>query len=454
MNPSQMRRLPPRLRTIPSEPFDPNIPHVLSYYPSRSLLNITTTSRDLYRGHFHRNKIVLSPKLASMSMAPGPVSDSPSAVAGHSHSSAFPSHHVHAAPSDSHSEVDPPLYTKHHHHYHPAQPEGTRTGTVQDAPNEESSPPVTGIEKPSPTPSRRVNFVHNYEAEEAPATDTPAHHPVHELVHSVVDPPTRTFLPQPLGLRRGLQVPSRWGVITWGFKLPPLLKSAGVTKIQWKLFTHELKSHARMSGKQFATYVAVNIAYGVLFNFVTTPFIAAVPSTILGYKWQKKTEHENFQAAQNAGVLDMFVQRWNKIYFEQLGLHVAVALPEMGRMNDMDVSSTKLFKYQQKVGSDSTMAGTASRHSFPKEARYQMREGHQRVKAAHKARIIVMPLEHFPAYSRQQSGQGSGLVVIQENPFRDPDRTAKAMVESPALAPVQVEAYERGPNRHGVVWAD
>lgn len=392
--------------------------------------------------------------LASMSMAPGGVRDVSAVGEEHSHHDAF-SHPIPAARPDPLREDDPPLYTKHHHHYHPIQTEGASTYRAEETPREKSSSAVTGIEKPPSTPTRRVNFAHDLEAEEIPTTGAPSHHAVHELVHSVVEPPTRTFLPQPLGLKRGLQVPSRWGVITWGFKLPPLLASAGVTKVQWKLFTHELKSHARMSGKQIATFVAVNVAYGVLFNFVTTPFIAAIPSTFLGYQWQKKTEHENFEAAQSTGILDMFMQRWNQNYFESLGLHVTVALPDMGRMEDMDVSSTKLFKYQQKVGSASIMAGTASTHTFPKEFRYQRREGHQRVKAAQKARIIVMPLEQFRNGLEQGQGQGqeSGLVAIEGSPFSDLNRIGEGIVNSPALRPVQMEQmgyrYRRGRWRRG-----
>lgn len=384
-------------------------------------------------------------------MAPGGFSDVSAIGEGHSHYDAL-SHPIHGAPSGSLREADPPLYTKHHHHYHPLQTEGVITVTAEDTPKEKSSSAVKGIEKPPPTPARRVNFAHDLEVEEPSTTDAPGHHTVHELGHSVIDPPTRTFVPQPLGLRRGLQVPTRWGVITWGFKIPPLLASAGVTKVQWKLFTHELKSHAKMSGKQIATLVAVNIAYGVLFNFVTTPLIAAIPSTVLSYQWQKKTEHQNFQAAQSTGVLDMFMQRWNKNYFESLGLHVAIALPDMGRMEDMDVSSTKLFKYQQKVGSASTTAGVASTHTFPKEFRYQRREGHQRVKAAQKARIIVMPLEHFRDRLGQGQGQESGLVITQEDPFSDRSQGEETIVNSPALPPVHMEQlgyrYRQGRWRH------
>lgn len=384
-----------------------------------------------------------------MSMAPGGTSDVSAASAGasfhtglfsshdHTHSHGFLSHDAHATPAGSLSEPDPPLYTKHHHHYHQVQPEDIITGTAEEAPKEKLS--RTSMEKTPPTTVPRAGFLRHY-LEEGSNTETSTH----RLGHDLVDPPTRSFVPQPFGLRRGLQVPSRWGVISFGFKLPLLLANAGVTKIQWKLFTHELKSHARLSGKQIVTLVGVNIAYNVLFHFVAGPVLGTIPPGILTYKWQKKTEYENFTAAQNAGVVDMLVWRWNQSYFEPLGLHVAVALPEMGKMDNMDVSSTKLFRYQQKVGSASPMPGTASKYSFPKEVRYQRREGYQRVKAARKARIIVVPLEHFQAQNGQ--GQESGLVTVEEDPL------GEAILKSPALLPAQIHAYKNEPDRHRVRW--
>ncbi len=390
-------------------------------------------------------------------MAPGGSNDVSSIGEGHSHYDIFPpnihasSPNVHPTPSSSLRDADLPLYTKHHHHYHPVQSEGVSTSAAEDTPKEKSSSAAMNVEKPHPTPAHGVDFAHGLEAEENALVIAPSHHAIQDLVRSVVDPPSRTLLSQPSGLRRGLQIPSRRGVITWGFKIPPLLASAGVTKIQWKLFTHEVKSQARLSGKQVATFVAVSVACGVLCSFVTTPFAAAVPCTFLGYQWQKKTEHENMEAAQNTGVLDMLMQRWNQNYFEPLGLHVAVALPQMGKMEDMDVSSTKLFRYQQKVGSSSATAGTASTHTFPKEFKYQRREGHQRVKAANKARIIVMPLEDF----RNGVGQAqeSGLVNTQGNPFSDPIRSGETIANTPAISPFRMEQlgyrYRRGRWRHG-----
>lgn len=70
------------------------------------------------------------------------------------------------------------------------------------------------------------------------------------------------------GPMRGLQVPSRTSIITWGFKLPPILVEQGVTKAHWKMFTTELKSFAAMSKTQWST---VFVAGAVVSAFVAVP---------------------------------------------------------------------------------------------------------------------------------------------------------------------------------------
>lgn len=68
-------------------------------------------------------------------------------------------------------------------------------------------------------------------------------------------------------------------------------------------------------------------------------------------------------------------------------------MPGCGKMEDMDVSSTKLFKYQEKKGVSSLTPGMATSRSDKKEQKYQIKEGRYRVKAARKGRIIVVRLE-------------------------------------------------------------
>lgn len=112
---------------------------------------------------------------------------------------------------------------------------------------------------------------------------------------------------------------------------------------------------------------------------------------MLNYKMQKHREHRNLFGAHCAGLLEPFLARWNNDYFGPLGLHIRIDPPGVGRMENMDVASTQHFRLLQKMGKSSTAPGTASGREKRKERRYQLREGHQRVKAARKCRIVVMP---------------------------------------------------------------
>lgn len=60
------------------------------------------------------------------------------------------------------------------------------------------------------------------------------------------------------GLRRGLQIPSRVGLITWGFGFPKVLDEHGVSKPHWKRFKHELKTFAKMNFRQWVTVLAAS----------------------------------------------------------------------------------------------------------------------------------------------------------------------------------------------------
>lgn len=75
--------------------------------------------------------------------------------------------------------------------------------------------------------------------------------------------------PRPAGLKRGLQIPSRVGRITWGFSFPYLLVEHGVTKEQWRFFAHELKNFARMTFSQRLSAAAWEVFVG----YFTTPVV-------------------------------------------------------------------------------------------------------------------------------------------------------------------------------------
>lgn len=122
---------------------------------------------------------------------------------------------------------------------------------------------------------------------------------------------------------------------------------------------------------------------------------------------RKHREHRNFDLAYRGGILKSFEERWNDAYFHPLGLHVRVVPPGIGQMDGMDVASSKLYKYQQKMGTSSPVPGVASNGGDKKEYRYQFKEGRHRMKVTGKGRIIVMPYKAVNAMPVQPRITGS-----------------------------------------------
>lgn len=213
--------------------------------------------------------------------------------------------------------------------------------------------------------------------------------PVNMMPDDRVSPPP-TLPARPSGLRRGLQIPSRVGVITWGFSLPKVLAEQGVNKPQWTMFSHELQAFAWMSKSQWVTVIACHVGIG----------------HIMGYKLQKHTERENFLLAYQGGFIKAIEDRWNSDYFHPLGLQVRVEPSGMGMTDGMDVTSTKLFRYQQKMGISSPAPGVVSAEADKKEYKYQSQEGRYRVKAVRKTRIVVLPFSMVRPVSSQRETTG------------------------------------------------
>ena len=71
---------------------------------------------------------------------------------------------------------------------------------------------------------------------------------------------------RPPGLRRGLQIPSRISLISWGFSFPKILLEHGVSKPHWRQFKHELKKFAHMSFGQWAQVLVTSHVVGTVFG--------------------------------------------------------------------------------------------------------------------------------------------------------------------------------------------
>ena len=118
---------------------------------------------------------------------------------------------------------------------------------------------------------------------------------------------------------------------------------------------------------------------------------------LAGYEAQKVHEQANFTTSKQSGTMDRWLEKWNENYFQPLGLYVLIDEPQVGGSIQMDVASTKLYKYQQRRGITSAFAGAASDNADRKECKYQRREGRQRMKATMKARIVILPFDMVKA---------------------------------------------------------
>ncbi len=197
-------------------------------------------------------------------------------------------------------------------------------------------------------------------------------------------------------LRRGLQIPTRTSYITSGFRLPSVLCDAGVDRARWRAFTMEVKGCGSMSKSQWASVMGCSYGVGLLANFFLFPYGQLVVAPVYAYKRQRDKESENFNVSFASGGLQLVAEKWNRILFEPLGLQIRIEPPNYfgaRDMSTMDVSSTKLFRHQEKKGVYSSSTGALSMSADKKEVRYAGKEGKYRTKAARKGRILVFSIQ-------------------------------------------------------------
>ena len=197
-------------------------------------------------------------------------------------------------------------------------------------------------------------------------------------------------------LKRGLQIPTRFSFITSGFRLPPTLCDAGVDRARWKAFTREVQGCGSLSKSQWASVVGITYGVGLFANLFIAPWGQLVVAPVFAYKRQRDKERENFSVAFASGGLQLVAENWNRILFEPLGLRVYIEPPKYcgdRKMDTMDVSSTKLFRHQEKKGVYSSSTGALSKSADKKEVRYASKEGKYRTKAARKGRILIFSIQ-------------------------------------------------------------
>ena len=221
-------------------------------------------------------------------------------------------------------------------------------------------------------------------------------HPDAQSIHAKPEVPHNPRPPKAV-LKRGLQIPTRISYITSGFRLPPTLCDAGVDRARWKAFTREVKACGSMSKTQWASVIGCSFALGLLVDFCILPGAGQlVVAPLHGHKKRKTHERENFKDVFDTGGLQMVAEKWNRDLFEPLGLQVRIEPPNYFRARDMttmDISSTKLFKYQEKKGVYPSSTGEISKSADKKEVTYARKEVKYRTKAARKGRILISPIQ-------------------------------------------------------------
>lgn len=74
--------------------------------------------------------------------------------------------------------------------------------------------------------------------------------------------------PRPCNFERGLQIPSRVSLITWGFSFPEILAEQGINKEQWRSFKHELESFARLGIFDIITMIGTQMIVSHFFGVI------------------------------------------------------------------------------------------------------------------------------------------------------------------------------------------
>ena len=218
---------------------------------------------------------------------------------------------------------------------------------------------------------------------------------------------------------RGLQIPSRFQTIALGFRFPPILNDAGISKNEFRTFTKELKGLVALSKTQWLHCACCTYCVGVWclpFAMLLGP-VGLAPASAFGYKMAQRKRRRNLAAAQDSGQVEQVVIRWNKTFFKKRGLVCRVDLPSQADdMVDMDIAGSRLYKYQTKSGDVSTVPGTANsanpgdRRKQKKLRKLERKDSRFRQKSAQRMRIILAPINgpHDMSHRCDALTQGNG----------------------------------------------
>ena len=141
-----------------------------------------------------------------------------------------------------------------------------------------SEPPPYARNAPPDDPFRDDANSNGMQKGSKPATTTDAEPALPKTAMLIEAPPAVPTdmvlgegLPPPLPyqrcrLSRGLQIPSRVSLITWGFSFPKILPEQGVSREQWQLFKHELERFAYLTMSQLLPLIGYGYLFGHFFG--------------------------------------------------------------------------------------------------------------------------------------------------------------------------------------------
>ncbi|EKV06665.1 hypothetical protein PDIG_68610 [Penicillium digitatum PHI26] len=180
-------------------------------------------------------------------------------------------------------------------------------------------------------------------------------------------------------LSRGLQVPSRSGACTSGFKYPDEISHYGISESHWAQFTQVICDEAKLSCRQWTTVVGKGLGTMAVGGLMVG-ILGAIPAIFVARLTRNRQEQRNLISSM-AGASDEYLARhisqWNETVFRPRGVLIRVDLPDqyLSDMEEMDI------------------------HTSGGSARSDQKS---RDKAALKARIVIIPLDG-PTSTRHSS---------------------------------------------------
>jgi hypothetical protein len=226
-------------------------------------------------------------------------------------------------------------------------------------------------------------------------------------------------------LSRGLQIPSKSYRLTSGFEYPAALSTYDVSQEDWTRFTHEITENAKLSSSQWKTVIGVGIGTMTVGGMMIGVF-GAIPAIIAARRKRANQESRNLAKAmglspssssptksqedlgeereESGNSLSYRINQWNETFFKPRWLLIRIGMPyEMSAVED----GLYVVKQFPSLSPVSLRQVSVSSISAENETRQK-----ERLKASHRCRIVVIPLNRGP---KSVMSQETSLAV--ESPY-------------------------------------